>query len=219
MAISTNDIIQRALTILDERLIEVDQLASTEMSLQDIAAEVLPAVALKVVKELPFELKRLMAPTNYAQTGFSVAGYPGATKKKVVLNITDSFWELVSIKFPSWDKIVTSYITIDSPEYAIQNNPFTRAGSQNPVVVLSDRSSSRTLECYSVEEGDSVTTEIFRYITTAQIPGTASFTSLPDVLLEPFAKALAAELIMIKDNAGKSALLENETQKSINQHE
>lgn len=219
MATSTNDIIQRALTILDERLIEVDQLASTEMSLQDIAAEVLPSVALKVVKELPFELKRLMATTNYATTGYSVVGYPGATKKKVVLNITDAFWELVSIKFPSWDKVVTSYITIDSPEYAAQNNPFTRGGCQNPVVVLSDRNTSRTLECYSIEEGDSETTEIFRYITTAQIPGTATFTTLPDVLLEPFAKALAAELILIKDNAGKSALLENQTQQSIEQHE
>lgn len=218
MATSTNDIIARALTILDERLIDITQLASTEMSLQDIAAEVLPSVALKVVRELPFELKRLMVSTSGAVTGYSVVGYPGAIKKKVVLNIPDTFWELVSIKFPSWDKVVTSYITMDSPEYAIQNNPFTRAGKQNPVVAMSDGSTTRVLECYSIEEGDSETTEIFRYISTTQIPGTTTFTTLPDVLLEPFAKALAAELILIKDNANKSALFENQTEETVEQH-
>lgn len=218
MATSSNDIITRALTILDERLIEVDQLVSTEMSLQDIAAELLFSVSLKVVRELPFELKRLMSNTNYAQTGYAVVGYPGALKKKVVLTVNEYFWELVAIKFPSWDKVVTSYITMDSPEYAIQNNPFTRAGKQNPVVAMSDGASSRVLECYSIEEGDSETTEIFRYITIQQVPGHATFTTLPDVLLEPFAKALAAELIMIKDNAAKGGLLENQTEETVQQH-
>lgn len=218
MATSSNDIITRALTILDERLIEVDQLVSTEMSLQDIAAELLFSVSLKVVRELPFELKRLMANTNYSQTGYSVVGYPGALKKKVVLTINENFWELVAIKFPSWDKVVTSYITMDSPEYSIQNNPFTRAGKQNPVVAMSDGASSRVLECYSIEEGDAESTEIFRYITIQQVPGHAAFTILPDVLLEPFAKALAAELIMIKDNAAKGGLLENQTEETVQQH-
>lgn len=219
MALGANDIITRALTILDERLIDVDVLATTEMSLKEIAEDILLSVSMKVAKELPFELKRLLSLTNYSQTGYSETPYPGARKKKVVLSVTDSFWELVSLKFPAWDKVVTSYISVDSPEYGIQNNPFTRAGKQNPVVAISDKNTSRVLECFSIEDGDSETTEIFRYLTIDNLPGSASFGILHPALLEPFAKALAAELIFIKDNAQKSQMLENQTQENVDQHQ
>lgn len=218
MALGANDIIIRALTILDERLIDVNVLATTEMSLKDIAEELLLSVSMKVVKELPFELKRLLPTTNYNQTGYSVPGYSTSRKKKVILSVNDSFWELIAIKFPSWDKVVTNYITVDSPEYGVQNNPFTRAGSQNPVVAMSDRGTSRVLECYSIEEGDSETTEIFRYVTVDNLPGSTSFGVLAPALLEPFAKALAAELIFIKDNANKGQMLEDQAQDNVNQH-
>ena len=136
---SADDIVKRALTLLDEQVTDISDAASTEMSMTDMAHEVLPEVCRNLVKELPFELKRYIA--KKGTLTLDSEGYGERqilfVKKKVSYQAPSDFWELVCLRLKQWAKPVTSYILIDSPEYCIQNNPFTRGGKQNPVVALS----------------------------------------------------------------------------------
>ena len=223
MSKSATDIITRALTLVDERITTLQDADSTQMSLADMAAEILPEVARNLVKQLPFELKKYLVATaslssDTLASGESQSAY---TKQKVVFASPDDYWELVSLQLTVWARPVTSYILIDSPEYAIQNNPFTRAGKQNPVVAVSDISSgaNRTfrIECFSVNPTDAKTVSKFEYVSFNNYPKDGN--PWPDELFDKITRALASELNVIKGRLQEGEIQGQEALKSIEQHE
>lgn len=224
MAKTASDIVKRALILIDESVTDILDAASTEMSLTDMAKAILPEVARNLVKDLPFELKKYLVKTanlsaDTLSTGEAQTNY---TKQKVVFTSPDDFWELVSIQLTVWARPVTSYILVDSPEYATQNNPFTRGGKQNPVVAVSDTNAgtNRTfrIECFSVNPTDVKTVQKFEYVSFSNYPDDLG-NSWPDELFEKITKALASELNVIKGRVQQGAIMGQSAQQAIEQHE
>ena len=112
--------------------------------LSDMAFDLLPTVCRNLVKELPYSLKSYLAKATpdalVEETLADGEVQTDYTKKKVSFTAPTDFWELIVIRLKVWSKPVTEYILIDGPEYSKQNNPFTRAGKQNPVVAISNTS-------------------------------------------------------------------------------
>lgn len=213
-------IIERALTLIDEQLTEFDVAASTEMSMADIAAEILPEVCQNLVKSLPYEQKRLLAKTAtlVAETLSGGEVQTDFIKQKVAYVAPDDFWELVAIRLSVWSNPVTSYILIDGEEYSAQNNPFSRGGKQNPIVAISNHAtgSGARIECFSIHKGDTATVSLFQYVAFDNVPDTVN--TWPDQLFELTSVALASQLLNIKQRSGQSQQLENEGVKIIEQH-
>lgn len=223
MSKTATEIVTRVMTLLDEQLPSFSEAATTEMSLSDIALDILPTVARNLVKELPYDLKRLLAKSAPASLvadtladGEIQSNY---YKRKVSFSAPTDFWELVAIRLSVWTKPVTEYIYIDSPEYIIQNNPFTRAGKQNPVVAISNASTGATarIECFSTYNLDAQTVSNFQYVSFDNVPDDVSV-SWPDELFDHITKALAMELNTIKGRIEDSDIRGKETEEIINQH-
>lgn len=223
MAKTATQIVTMALTLLDEQLPSFAQAASTEMSLSDMALDILPTVCRNLVKELPYSLKSYLAKSTpaalVADTLINGEAQTDYTKKKVSFTAPTDFWELIALRLTVWAKPVTEYILIDGPEYAEQNNPFSRAGKQNPVVAISNTSigSASRIECFSVHGDDVQTVENFQYVSFDNVPDDVSVT-WPDELFDHITKALAMELNTIKGRIDESAIREKETENIIEQH-
>lgn len=221
---TASDIIKKALTLIDEKVTDILDASSTEMSLADMAAEILPEVARSLVKELPYDLKRLLAKANPAALVVDALANGEAqtnhTKKKVAFTAPADFWELVALRLTVWARPVTNYIYVDSPEYGIQNNPFTRAGKQNPVVAISNTSANATarIECFSVNGADVQTVAGFQYVSFTNVPDDAG-NGWPDELFDKITRALASELNVIKGRIQEGEIQGMEALKSIEQHE
>lgn len=223
MSKTATEIVERALTLIDEQLTELQDAATTEMSMKEMALEILPTVCRDLVKELPYELKRYLAKAagslvvDTLSNGEDQSSY---YKRKVAFESPSDFWELVALRMTVWAKPVTSYILIDSPEYSIQNNPFTRGGKQNPVVAISNVStgSNARIECFSIYDGDVSTIDVIEYVAFDNVPDDLGAT-WPDELFDEITKALASELNLIKSRIDEAAIKGEETLKSIEQHE
>lgn len=214
--ISANDIIARAMSLIDEQLVQFEQAASTEMSVSDMALDILPTVCRSLVKELPYFLKRKLATTadlvvDTLAGGESQTAY---TKKKIAFVLPSDFWELVSIKLESWAKPCTDYITPESEEYTIQNNPILRGGKHNPVVAISSNSGFGRIECFSVMNAESGTVSHFKYVSFNNVPNNTGL-GWPDELLEATSKALAGELMLIKSRLSEAEISGSEVSKII----
>lgn len=224
MAKTASDIITRALTLVDERVTDLQDAASTEMSLTDMAAEILPEVARNLVKILPFELKKYLSEVG-TLTPETLSGgevQTSYTKRKVAFTAPADFWELVSLRLTAWAKPVNHYILIDSPEYATQNNPFTRGGKQNPVVAISSTGTGDfRVECFSVGAADATTVALFEYISFDNYPRDTEGDAVtwPDELFDKITRALASELNVIKGRLQEGEIQGQEALKSIEQHE
>ncbi|MDD4971897.1 MAG: hypothetical protein PHT07_20925 [Paludibacter sp.] len=224
MSKTATDIIKRALTLVDERVTDILDASSVEMSLTDMAAEILPEVARSLIKELPYDLKRYLAKPNpaalVADTLANGEVQTPYTKKKVSFTAPTDFYELVALRLTVWARPVVSYIYNDSPEYAIQCNPFTRAGKQNPVVATTNTStgSAQRIECFSVHGSDAQTVADFQYISFANVPDNST-NPWPDELFDKITRALASELNVIKGRLQEGELQGQEAMKSIEQHE
>ncbi len=222
MAKTASQIVDRALTLVDEQLTTITDAASTEMSLRDMGLEILPTVCRDLVKELPYELKRYLAESavlviDTLTSGESQVDY---VKKKVAFTAPTDFWELVSLRMTVWARSITKYILIDSSEYSIQNNPFTRSGKQNPTVAISNTSAlaKARIECFSVHDSDVVTVAVFEYVAFDNVPDDSG-NNWPDEIFDEITKALASELNLIKSRLQEASIKGDETLKAIEQHE
>lgn len=224
MSKTASQIVDRALILIDEVPTAFATAASTETSIREQALAILPEVCRDLVKELPWELKRYLSKTATltVETFSSTDGeWQGSYNKQKVSYIAPSdFWELVSIRLTKWQKPVTKYIYIDSDDYSVQNNPFTRAGKHNPVVAISDSKSGldKRIECFSIQPGDATTVANFRYISFNNVPDDSG-NSWPDELFDEITKALATELNIIKSRIEEAVLRGEDTANAIDQHE
>jgi hypothetical protein len=222
MAKTASEIVDRALTLVDEQITTITNAATTEMSLREMALEILPEVARDLVKELPYELKRYLGESavlvnEVLDNGEDQSGY---VKKKVAFVSPTDFWELVALRMTVWAKPATSYILIDSSEYAQQNNPFTRSGKQNPTVAVSNLKTggNARIECFSVHDNDAITVAVFEYVKFSNVPDDLG-NSWPDELFDEITKALASELNLIKSRLQEGVIRGEESVKAIEQHE
>lgn len=222
MAKTASQIVDRALTLIDEVPTSFDTAATTETSIREQALEILPEVCRDLVKELPWDLKRYLATTATLSTDTLLNGesQTGYTKQKVGFQAPSDFWELVSIRLTVWAKPVTKYIYIGGEEYAKQNNPFTRAGKQNPVVALSNTriGGDVRIECFSIDDGDNETVDVFQYVSFNNVPDDSG-TNWPDELFDEITKALATELHIIKSRLEEAVIKGEEVTNAIEQHE
>lgn len=230
MAKTASQIVDRALTLIDEVPTSFNTAATTETSIREQALQILPEVCRDLVKELPWGLKQYLGndgvelinnleiPIGENQTDY--------IKQKVIFTAPDDFWELISLQLDVWAKPVTKYIYVDSTEYSKQNNPFTRASKQNPVVAMSQGIQEQSefpkdkmkLECFSVTKGDVKTVAEFQYISFDNVPDNVDNT-WPDELFDEVTKALAAQLHIIKSRIDEAVIKGEETKSAIGQHE
>lgn len=222
MSKTASEIVDRALSLIDEVVTTFATAASTETSIREQALEILPEVARDLIKELPWELKRYLATTAVLASdpltdGESQADY---YKKMVAFQAPSDFWELVSIRLTAWSKPVVDYILIGGEQYEKQNNPFTRAGKQNPVVALNNTASggNARIECFSVNDADVQTVANFQYVSFDNVPDDLG-NSWPDELFDEISKALATELHIIKSRLEEANIKDLNTQKLLDQHE
>lgn len=221
MAKTATNIVERAMTLLDEQVTEFATAATTETSLKDIGLELLPDVCRNLVKSLPYELKQYLQEEGSlaAETLSDGEDQSSYTKQKVAFVSPTNFWELVSMRLSVWAKNVTDYILIDSVEYKRQNNPFTRSGKQNPKIAISQQKTigGRRIECFSINDGDSVVVSSFFYVSFDNVPDDSGNT-WPDELFELTTKALASELMLVKKRLEEGSISGSEGEKIIEQH-
>lgn len=222
MAKTASDIVDRALTLIDEVPTTFSTAATTETSIREQALEILPELCRDLIKELPWDLKRYLATTATLSTDPLNDGEDQSAyfKKKVAFQAPADFWELVAIRLTVWAKPVTEYIYINGEEYSKQNNPFTRAGKQNPVVALNNTASggNARIECFSVHDTDAQTVANFQYVSFDNVPDDVG-NSWPDELFLEVAKALAAELNLIKSRTEEAEIRAMEVDNNISQYE
>ena len=222
MAKTASDIVDRALTLIDEVPTTFATAATTETSIRNQALEILPELCRDLIKELPWDLKRHLADTATLVIDPLTGGedQSGYKKQKVAFMAPSDFWELVSIKLTVWARPVTEYVYIGGVFYAKQNNPFTRAGKQSPVVALNNTASggNARIECFSVNDGDAVTISNFQYVSFNNVPDDLG-NNWPDELFLIAAKTLAAELNLIKSRMDEATIKGQEITNTIEQHE
>lgn len=223
MSKTATQIVTRALTLVDERVTDIYNASSVEMSITDMALEILPEVARRLIKELPYDLKRYLAKPNpaalVADTISNGEAQTAYTKKKVSFIAPSDFFEIVELRLTVWARPAVAYIYNDSPEYNIQNNPFTRAGKQNPVVATTNASTGATqrIECFSIHGSDVSTVANFQYISFDNVPNDTT-NPWPDELFDKITRALASELDIIKGRLEEGELQGQEAIRSIEQH-
>jgi hypothetical protein len=222
MSKTASEIVDRALTLIDEVPTSFVTAATTETSIREQALEILPEVCRDLVKELPYELKRYLAIEGVLFSDALINGESqnNYTKQKIAFKAPSDFWELVSMRLTAWAKPVTKYILIDGEEYAKQNNPFSRAGKQNPVIAISNTVvfANARIECFSINNGDATTIDVFQYIKFTNVPDDSGNT-WPDELFDEVTKALATELHIIKSRIDEAVIKGEETVNAIEQHE
>jgi len=220
MAKTASQIVDRALTLIDEVPTTFSTAATTETSIREQALEILPEVCRDLVKELPWGLKKYLADIAALtpitlQYGEDQSDY---IKKKVSYPAPSDYWELVSMHLVVWSVPVTKYINIGDAEYAKQNNPFTRAGKQNPVVAITSIPPENTrIECFSINDGDDASINILEYIKFDNVPDDVGNT-WPDELFDEVTKALAMELHIIKSRPDEAVIKSEEVKNAIEQH-
>jgi len=223
MGKTASQIVDRALTLIDEVPTSFATAATTETSIRQQALEILPELCRDLIKELPWDLKRYLAKgddnleLDVLSNGEDQSSY---FKQKVAFKSPSDFWELVSIRLTAWVKPVTEYIYINSEHYAKQNNPFTRAGKQNPVVALNNTATggNSRIECFSINNDDVNTIANFQYISFNNVPDDSG-NDWPDELFDEVTKALAAELHVIKGRLEEAGVKGREISNAIEQHE
>ena len=220
MAKTIDEIVDRALSLIDEVPTTFATAATTETSIREQAIDILPDVARDLIKELPWELKRYLGETAVlvADTLITGENQDDYLKQKVVFIAPSDFWELVSLQLTVWSNPVVDYIYIGSEEYGRQNNPFTRSGKQNPIVALNMTSSggNARIECFSVNNGDVKTVASFYYISFDNVPSNTN--DWPDQLFDEITKALATQLLIIKSRIEEAQIKGSEITNQIEQH-
>jgi len=229
---SASEIVDRALTLLDEKPTEFTQAASTEMSLKEMGLELLPNVCRNLVRELPFELKELLAESGLMIVDTLTAGEERINaltpKKKAAWRLPLDYWEFSSIQFDEWSKAVTSYITVGSKDYERQNNPFTRSGTHEPVVAIAKIGNEdpsniyHRLEVFSLAEDTVVVSTHVRYVSFDNVPDDEALplgNRWDEKLFEVTAKALASELLVIKGKIAEGTARGDDVLTDIEQHE
>lgn len=222
MSKTASNIVDRALTLIDEVPTTFATAATTETSIRQQALEVLPEVCRDLIKELPWDLKRYLSKTVTLLSYSLPSGEDQSVnfKQKLAFRTPDDFWELVSIQLTVWARPVTDYIYINSENYPKQNNPFSRAGKQSPVVAISNTSfeNGSRIECFSINNGDVESVENFQYISFDNVPDDSG-NDWPDELFNEVTKALATELHIIKGRLDEATVKGQEAASSIEQHE
>lgn len=221
MAKTASEIVDRALSLIDEVPTSFQTAATTETSIRDQALEILPELCRDLIKELPWDLKRYLGQDGPLSSELLNEGEDQSNyfKQKVAFIAPSDFWELVSIRLRVWSRPVTSYIYINDEHYPKQNNPFTRAGKNSPVVALNNESigSDARIECFSINKGDIPNIANFQYVSFDNVPDDSGNT-WPDELFDEVTKALASELHIIKGRLNEAQVRGEEITNAIDQH-
>ena len=94
MAKTASDIINRALTLIDEVPTTFATAATTETSIRNQALEILPELCRDLIKELPWDLRRYLAKTETLVLDPLTDGedQSGIFKQKVAFKAPSDFW-------------------------------------------------------------------------------------------------------------------------------
>lgn len=108
--------------------------------------EFLPDACDRVLKAAPYKSLPLDAIPD--------SGIKANVNGVLPIELPDTFIRVGMVDFKSWERPVFNTITVDSPEYILQKNKYTRGGNSKPVVVLLQKSNKKYLECYTVTAGE-----------------------------------------------------------------
>ena len=112
------------------------------------------------------------------------------------------FVRIGKIRYPKWEKAVTRLIMGDSPEYALQDNKYTRGGFSRPIVALIDKEGDKVLECSKVDSDVDLQDPLEATYIKDTLPE-----DFPDVLMDTLEWLTASTLLQIigDDNGFKMA--------------
>ena len=176
------EIIERVKVLLEEINPFDDGLQVLNSEVQPIQSYIEKSIKPGLEQLLLFCPLHLTTPTNLPAMTSVVSG----TRKIGYITIPEDFLRIHTIKINNWEKAVHRAISVENPEYALQQNPFTRGGSAKPVVAKAEK-----LELYTLKEGDTV--EKATYIQRPDIEDL----NLNQKLFEPACYMIAAEVLAI----------------------
>lgn len=177
-----NGIIKRVKVLMEELTPFDDGLIVLNSDVKPIESYIEEAIQPALDQLLIFCPLHLTTAANLPTMTSVVSG----TRKIGYITIPDDFLRIHTIKINNWEKAVHRAISVENPEYALQQNPFTRGGSAKPVVAKADK-----LELYTLKEGDTV--EKATYIQRPDIEDL----NLNQKLFEPACHMIAAEVLAI----------------------
>lgn len=134
------------------------------------------------------------------------------TNYRAYIPIPADFIRIGRILFPRWEKAVTVAVKIDSPEYVLQNNKYTRGGWSRPIVALVNKGTN-LLECAKVDgsvSGEKTPTEA-TYIKTL-LPE-----ELPGALIDSLEWLAVSNLLQITGDINGTKLAQARYEQSLKQ--
>lgn len=114
------------------------------------------------------------------------------------------YLRLHSFKLKTWERSINNTLGIESPEYPLQQNKYTRGGVCKPVIVCK----GSTLSLYSASSNDTTENAIeeFKYIRKTKDGNTI----IPDKLVEAVVLRCASKVCNIFEEQSKIAKFEEE---------
>lgn len=129
---------------------------------------------------------------------------------KAYIPIPTDFIRIGRVLFPRWEKAVTVAVKIDSPEYVLQNNKYTRGGYSRPVVALVNKGTN-LIECSKVDGS----------VILEKTPSEATYIKttlpelLPDVLIDTLEWLAVSNLLQITGDLNGTKLAQARYEQSL----
>lgn len=125
---------------------------------------------------------------------------------KAYIPVPADYVKLYEIRFPAWQKSVRRAISVEDPEYKIQENQYAKGGNARPSVALvttqiNGGSATKYFECGYVEDPDPGTlTPIALYVADCKPE------QLPDIFADAISWNSASKIFGIMGDANKAKL-------------
>lgn len=166
--------------IMDGVKAKIDEVTPQGVSspLEDLIGPAMNDCAVTLLGDLPSG----MAPTETLPTTSMTRDTEG---ERAYIPVPEDYVKVARIRFSSWEKAVTKAIPIESADYILEENPYTRGGYARPRVWIGDFG----LECSRVAPEDTVTEALY---IKRLLPE-----NLPDITLEALEWLTASVVLQI----------------------
>ena len=170
--------------------VKIDELTpdGVALPLEEIIGPVLDESARELLLALP---SRLLDAED-----LNLEGIAYSEDKRAYIPVPNDFLKIGKIRFPKWEKTVSTAIKEESPEYTLENNPYTRGGWSRPTVSLINKDGDTVLEGSKVDGSvaeEKITTEATKR--KELLPE-----ELPDMLIDSLGWLAASKVLQITGN-------------------
>lgn len=177
-------VLMEELTPFDDGLIVLN---SDVKPIESYIEEMLQPSCNKMLKTCPIHLTTPKAlPTS------RLIGRTDNNRVIGTLTLPADFIRLHTFKMKLWERPIHRLISVENPDYILQQNPFTRGGNAKPVMV----NKSGTIEIYTYSVGDRVDTALY----IPRVDMDEQYIELSDRLMDALCYLTASEVYAIFGN-------------------